>query len=353
MDQYHLWLRLLCSVRPTYENDELLTTYFLSVFGSHPEDLEQFLASLHDVLRSSKIHEENVTTAVQYLRILSPLCDRFGLFEQKSLLDTLCFRISDPDGYSHIEQSFRLYKKKSSLIVRRITKQLSLLLESSGIPCDIGGRYKHLYSIAKKMKVKHYRSLLSLQDIFAFRIIVEEHDPRICFDLLNLLHDTYTPIADRFKDYISIPKVNGYQSIHTVLTGVTPDLTFPIEVQIRTRAMHEFSEHGLASHWLYARAKKTTLPQARERKLLEHYRFLSDELLQEDQQVFCITPKGDLLPLQAGATARDFADRIHTELGCTMTAAMVNERIVEPDHLLAHGDCVRIITASSNRVHAS
>lgn len=352
LHERRLWLRLLSTSRPSKENDGFLTAYFLREFSGHPEELERFLGVFHRMLSRSG-SDSTIQAATQYLRILSPLCDRFGLFRQKGILDTVCFRIVDPKGYDATERNFSAYKRQSSRIVHRIIKQLSALLKSSGLRASVDGRYKHLFSIYRKLQMKRYSSPLSLQDIFAFRIILEEEDIKTCFDVLNLLHDTYIPVADRFKDYISIPKVNGYQSIHTVLSGVLRGLDVPIEVQIRTPLMHEFAEHGLASHWLYSRTKKTLPVGMREKQLLAHYQSLSSDLRKEEMHVYCITPRGDILVLPEGSTAHDFAYAVHTDLGRRMTAASVNGRRVARTQRLDHGDCVRILVASSPALHAS
>lgn len=347
-ERHRLWMGILRGTRATPQNDELLTAYFLRECAGCPEELEQFLRRL----RLSLLRRPESGIALQYLRVLSPLAERFGLFTEKNALDTLCFRTTDPMSFEDIRKRFSRSKRESVSIVARITKRLRSLLLSSRVEADISGRYKHLYSIFRKLKAKRYRLDFSLSDIFAFRIILAADDPKGCFDVLNLLHDTFMPVADRFKDYISIPKVNGYQSLHTVLTGVVDGFDLPVEVQIRTRSMHEFSEHGLASHWFYARSKRTQVP-SNEHRLLEHYRGISKDLRREDISLFCMTPRGDLLPFRPGSTVRDFAMSIHTDLARRMTAATVNGRRVMPDHRLDHGDRVCILKASSDTLHAS
>lgn len=344
---YQSWIRLLASARASRRNDETLTTFFLRECGGDPSIFAEFVRTFRDTLPSLSA-QERAASAQQYLRVVSLLCERFGLFAEKEEMDTICFHEMDPKSFAKTEALLGKYRQRSRPTVADIISSLQTILKKNGHRADIAGRYKHLYSIHRKLVAKGYSSPLHLQDIFAFRIILEKNDPSECFEVLNLLHDAYNPVAERFKDYVSIPKVNGYQSIHTVLNGVLPDLDLPIEIQIRTRAMNEFAEHGLASHWLYSRSKKTQLLSIRERQLLEHYQSLSQDLSASGGFVYCLTPAGDVVDLPDGSTVRDFAYRIHTELGTMATGAVVNGHTVGCDHRLNHGDTVRIVSGQSN-----
>ncbi len=343
---YESWMRLLASARPTRRNDETLTTFFLRECGGDPAIFATFLRIFKETLHSLPT-AERVAVSQQYLRVVSLLCERFGLFAEKEDLDTTCFHEMDPKSFAKTEALLEKYKHRSRRTVADVIATLQELLKKKGHRVSIVGRYKHLYSINKKLVTKGYSSPLHLQDIFAFRIIVEKNDAQECFDILNLLHDRYMPVSERFKDYVSIPKVNGYQSIHTVLNGVLPDLDLPVEIQIRTRAMDEFAEHGLASHWLYSRSKRTQLLSVRERQLLEHYQSLSQDLSASGGLICCLTPAGDVLDLPEGSTVTDFAYRIHTELGNMAEGALVNGAKVGRDYRLRQADSVRVVTRSS------
>lgn len=347
LPRYERWMRLLASARPTKRNDEALTTFFLRECGGDPSVVAEFLRTLKQNLRALPM-DQRKAVAQQYLRVLSLLCERFGLFAEKEDMDTECFHETDPKNFAKTEALLEKYKQRSRRTVADIITALQELLKKNGHRAVIAGRYKHLYSINKKLVAKGYSSPLHLQDIFAFRIILTENDPQQCFDVLNLLHDAYMPVAERFKDYVSIPKVNGYQSIHTVLNGVLPDLDLPVEIQIRTQAMDEFAEHGLASHWLYSRSKRTQLLSVRERQLLEHYQSLSHDLSASGGIVYCLTPAGDILDLPEGSTVKDFAYRIHTELGNMAQGAMVNGVKVGREHRLDQCDSVRIISGNTS-----
>lgn len=349
IQQHRLWLSILRFASVTPRNEDVLTEFFMRECAGCPESLEIFLAWLRKYIAN---HNES-TVALHYLRVLSPLAERFGLFSEKNLLDTLCFKKTDPKAFEHMKKLFSRSKKDSVTIVKKINKKLRDLVESLDCSAEVSGRYKHLYSIYRKMQTKNYKSHLSLSDIFAFRIVVHDSDSKRCFDVLNALHDAFHPLADRFKDYISIPKINGYQSIHSVLTDVLPGFDVPIEIQIRTKQMHEFSEHGLASHWLYSRSKRTQLMRSNELKLLQHYKSVADDLKKNDTHYFCITPKGDLQTFYSGATVRDFAASIHSELGKCVQAAVVNGTRVTSDYPLHLGDRVCILTSHTNRTHVS
>ncbi len=343
--EYEVWVRFLASSRSSTRNEEVLTSYFLREFGARPEEISRFLVTLQRLFRHLP-KKDTVVLAAQYLQILSPICERFALFHEKNEMDTLCFRLTDPAAYKKTDALFSRYKRKSGLVVAQISRVLSTLLRANGFHCEVSGRYKNLYSIHKKLVTKRYATALSLQDIFAFRIILPGNVPFHCFDVLNLLHDTYTPDVDRFKDYISIPKVNGYQSIHTILRGVATNLDLPVEVQIRTHAMHEFAEHGLASHWFYGKSKRTHLIGTQQRQLFYHYHSLGGDP-QEHTSIYCLTPKGDVLVLHDGATVREFAKEVHTELGRAVTGAIIRGKKVPPDYRLTHGDEVNLLVRSS------
>ncbi|OGJ64655.1 hypothetical protein A3C37_00250 [Candidatus Peribacteria bacterium RIFCSPHIGHO2_02_FULL_53_20] len=342
-ENFRTWMRFLTLTNNAPKNREMLSEYFLVQCTSSPEVLQTFLNVLHKTLEREQRTKINIRLATLYLHILSPLCERFGLFAEKTLLDSLCFFIVSPGEYRTVERYLTTYQRKSHDVIRTIRTVLDTLLKKRGHACEIQGRYKSLYSIYGKLQRKGHESPLALRDIFAFRIILKNNNAEECFDVLNLLHDLFQPVAECFKDYITIPKANGYQSLHTVLSGITPAFDLPVEIQIRSRAMHEFAEEGFASHWVYARAKEMRILTEKERKILSHFLFLSEHA-QQEQMLLCLSPDGDIVKLPPGATAIDFAYQIHTKLGDRARAARINGRLRDIRAPLKNADCVAIVS---------
>tara|TARA_Y100000310_G_C20582912_1_gene763891 strand:+ start:80 stop:1123 length:1044 start_codon:yes stop_codon:yes gene_type:complete len=332
--QFKHWLTFLLFVRNTPQSQEILTQYFLKEFLNEPELFYEFLLFVQKRLQNSKKKDEREQLAEQYLNVLSPLCERFGVFEEKTKLDHLCFRIANPEEYKEVEKVLSKYQKSAQNTIKNVLSTLRKVAKEAGIDCDVKGRYKNVYSIYRKLQKKKYTSAVTLNDIFAFRIIVKSNDVQECFEMVNLLHDHFSPNVERFKDYITIPKINGYQSIHTTLHGVIPKLDLPVEVQVRTEVMDEFSEKGMASHWLYARDKKSGLLTETEKKLLKHYTSLSEQL-KEEKNITFFSFEGDLKQLPQGASALDYAYFVHTEVGKQAEAAEVNgkERDIDYYHV--------------------
>ncbi len=327
----------------------MLSAYFMRCFGADPEHLYTFIRFLEQhCAELRRTPKEQRQVARRYLQILSPLSERFGFFEEKERMDTLCFRITEPKQFREMSATLSRYRQRSRGVIRRISAILERLLKSTGQAYVLQGRYKNLYSVRRKLELKgRMHSPLQLHDIFAFRIILDTQNDADCFGIVNMLHDTFQPIPGKFKDYITIPKINGYQSLHTILNGVISDLDLPIEVQIRTRAMHEFAEQGIASHWLYAHQKRTQWITRREEQLMSHFASLSKEASREDV-VHCITPRGDILRMPAGCTILDVAYRIHTDIGNRASGALVDDRPRSVHHLVQEGDRVQILTTKTH-----
>ncbi|KKW36694.1 MAG: (P)ppGpp synthetase I, SpoT/RelA [Candidatus Peribacteria bacterium GW2011_GWB1_54_5] len=347
--QYQRWISFLTCVRDTPQNQDLLLQYFLEQFLGAPELFYEFLFTLQKKLELGRKKTVKEQLAREYLRVLSPLCERFGMFEEKETLDHLCFRIAYPTAYREVEQVLSKYQKTAEHTIQKILRILRTLLKKEHFTCTVKGRYKNVYSIYQKMQKKRYVSPIALNDIFAFRIIVKSNDAEKCFEIINLLHDYFHPSVDRFKDYISVPKVNGYQSIHTTLRGVIPDFDLPVEIQVRTEMMDGFADRGIASHWIYSRNKKTSLLTEPERKLLDHYTSLS-ERLQQERNVYFFSFEGDINKLPEGSSVLDFAYRIHTEIGNHAKAALVNGKEQPVHYRINEGDRIRILTAESLQV---
>lgn len=348
--RHELWLKFLTCSNAQQVNTDTLSEYFLRNFGATPQRLYDFLQFLHYHMRYLKKAEDREWLARQYLRILSPLCERFSLFEEKERMDTLCFRITEPEKYREMAALLSRYRSRSRSVIRRIFSILRSLLERTGQSYELQGRYKSLYSVHRKLQMKgSYQSPLHLSDIFAFRIILRTKGDAECFEILNLLHDTFHPIPGKFKDYITVPKINGYQSLHTILNGVIDDLDLPIEVQIRTEAMHQFAQQGVAAHWLYARSKRVQRITEKEQQLMLHFASLSKQA-EREELVYCLTPGGDVLRMPAGCTILDVAYRIHTEIGDRASGAIVNGQPRAMRAPVRAGDQIHIVTASSPQV---
>ncbi len=338
---YSVWIDFLKNTADGEKNQRLLAQYFGQSFLQTPEDIAPFLRVLSSTIAKSTPADRKKMSE-RYLTVLSPLCERFGVFEEKARMDTLCFRVSNPESFKEVNNLLESYKVVARRLVPRITRILKELIEENRYSCVVGGRFKHSYSIHKKMRMKGKR-LPSLFDIFAFRVVLTKQGSDVCFDVLNLLHDRFTPIPSRFKDYITVPKVNGYQSLHTILNNVVPELDLPIELQIRTSAMHDFAEHGIAAHWMYAKDKKTKLVSEKEFKLMDHLKSMQHH----DQRVYCFTPKGDLQALPIGATMRTFAHAIHSHVGRNAVSALVNDQPASLDAAVQEGVRIRIVTAQA------
>ena len=308
--------------------------------------------------------------------IYVPIATRLGIYNIKSEMEDVCFEVLHPEDYIRIKKELAQYEGISDKYVGKATQALKSLLDGNGIKTEISGRMKHPYSIYRKMQRKQKMNVDDIFDIFALRIILEEdglseeENVAQCYVVLGLLHSRWKPIAKRFKDYIAVPKVNGYRSLHTTILGLTPDVRDePTEVQIRTRTMHEEAEYGFASHWWYKEGDSehtvvkddaTDMQNKRVRTQLEWLRGLA-ELHKEfetegkdtsishaldlfSDQIFVLTPNGDVIDLPQGATPIDFAYMIHTDVGNCCVQVKVNGLIVPLDSELSNGDVVQIIT---------
>jgi len=346
--QFKNWLAFLLFVKDTPQNQIILTQYFLRQFLHTPELFYEFLLFVQKRLQHGRKQAERAQLAQEYLKVLSPLCERFGVFEEKEKLDRLCFRITNPEKYQEVEDVLAKYQKTSQDTIKSVLDVLRKIVKEAGLDCTVKGRYKNVYSIYRKLQRKKYTSPVTLNDIFAFRIVVNSNDVQECFEVINLLHDNFSPSVDRFKDYITIPKINGYQSLHSTMHGVIPDLDLPVEVQVRTDMMDEFSERGIASHWFYARDKKSKLLTETEKKLVKHYKSLSEQM-QEENDVYFFSFEGDIKLLPEGSSALDYAYSVHTEVGNKAESSLVNGKECDIEYKIQEGDCIRIITSNNNK----
>ena len=320
------------------------------------EDIRVILVKLADRLHNMETlgampADKKKRIARETLDIYAPIANRLGINSLKIRLEDLGFKHLHPFRYRVLEKTLKKSRGNQRQIVNRISSQLQKAMAEEGIDGDAYGREKHLYSIYKKMAEKK-RSLSDVVDVYGFRIIV--NDVNTCYQTLGLVHQMYKPMPGRFKDYIAIPRINGYQSLHTTLFGPKG---LPLEVQIRTRQMDRVAESGVASHWLYkADEKSGATPQRRAGEWLSNLAELQESGTPEEflesvkvdlfpDKIYVFTPKGDIMPLPKGATTVDFAYAVHTDVGNRCVSAKIDRNLVPLRTPLHNGQTVEIITS--------
>jgi len=295
--------------------------------------------------------------AKETLDIYAPFAHRFGLASLKWELEDLAFKYLHREAYDMIARELNSRRREREHYIRKFSQPIEQRLREGGFKFEVSGRPKHFFSIYNKM-IRRNKPLEEIYDLFAVRIILETEENNDCFVVYGIVSDIYIPNPDRFKNYISVPKKNGYQSIHTTVVG--PDGKM-VEVQIRTRAMHEVAERGVAAHWMYKERiqaideelhnwvtwvreifENAAEGQVPTQQLLESFKL---NLYQDE--IYLFTPKGDLKILPRGSTPVDFAYEIHSKVGDHCIAAKVNGRIVTLDSVLRSGDQVEILTSKS------
>ncbi|MCI7694061.1 bifunctional (p)ppGpp synthetase/guanosine-3',5'-bis(diphosphate) 3'-pyrophosphohydrolase [Veillonella caviae] len=293
--------------------------------------------------------------AKETLEIFAPLAHRLGIFNVKWELEDLSFRYLEPDKYYDLVDQMKQKRQAREDIINDTMKQLTKALEEAHVKADIKGRPKHFYSIYKKMK-KDNRDLSQIYDLLAVRVIVDSVPD--CYAVLGIAHSLWKPLPYRFKDYISMPKSNMYQSLHTTVIGTMGQ---PVEIQIRTWEMHRISEYGVAAHWRYKEGNKhgdkdfdqkvAWLRQVLEWQDTSNPTELVNALKLDvfSGEVFVFTPKGDVVKLPIGSVPLDFAYRVHTDVGHRCVGAKVNGKIVPLDYTLQNGDIVDIITSKNGK----
>ena len=293
--------------------------------------------------------------AQETMDIYAPLANRLGLYLLKRQLEDLSFKYLRPDIYNQIDHWLDAHQVVEKQIIEKVVSLIQDLLASNGLEGQVYGRIKHKYSIYKKMQSQSL-TLDEMHDIMAFRVLVK--DIRDCYAVLGLVHSQWKPVHGRFKDYISMPKANGYQSLHTTVIGHEG---IPFEVQIRTRAMDEQAEYGVAAHWKYKEGlgghDKLDERLAWVSQLLENQRVSEDSgnLLHDlksdllPEEVFAFTPKGDVINLPTGATCIDFAYAIHSAVGNRMVGCKVNNRMVPIDHIVSTGEIIEVILGPADK----
>ena len=327
------------------------------MFLAMAKDIRVVLIKLADRLHNMRTlkyqkPERQVPIARETLDIYAPLAHRLGVYTIKWELEDLALRYIDPDGYYDLVAKVGMRREEREKLIASVTRQLQDSLRKTGIKAEIEGRPKHFYSIYKKMKSQN-KTFDQINDLIAIRVLVNTQQD--CYYVLGVVHTLWPQVPGRFKDYISVPKANMYQSLHTTVVNQGR----PFEVQIRTFEMHRTAEYGIAAHWRYKEGKQideldTKLSWLR--RILDwqsEARDSSDfgELLKFDlfaDEVFVFTPKGDVVSLPRGATPLDFAYRIHSAVGNRCIGAKVNGRIVPLSSSLETGDFVEVMTSQAS-----
>ncbi|HLB00271.1 MAG TPA: RelA/SpoT family protein, partial [Bacteroidota bacterium] len=305
--------------------------------------------------------DKKIRLSRETLDIYAPFAHRFGLAKVKWELEDLAFKYLEPADYEELARNLKSRRRERESYIRKFIVPIERRLRGDGTVFEIEGRPKHLYSIHNKM-VNRNKQLDEVYDLFAVRIILDTDNPNDCFTVYGILSSIYLPIPERFKNYISMPKKNGYQSIHATVVGPEGKM---VEVQIRTRAMHEIAEKGVAAHWKYKdnlsrldeelenwiswvreifdRADE----EAPDQQLMESFKL---NLYQDEIYVF--TPRGELKILPQGSTPVDFAYSVHSNIGNHCISAKVGGKIVPLDHVLSSGDQIEIITSKNQTPNA-
>ncbi len=323
--------------------------------------LVKFADRLHNMRTIKHLpKKKRLKKASETLDLFAPLAHRFGLFTIKSELEDLSFKTLDPEAYHHIVDRLKEMAEQREAYIAQFVQPLEERLAEEGYEFEIYGRVKNVYSIHRKMKRKN-KPIDEIYDIFAIRVVLQSDGKRgkeDCWRVYSLVTDLYKPLPERFRDFISVPKSNGYQSLHTTVFGPKGRR---VEVQIRTQEMHEVAERGVAAHWKYKEGKKNVDEEME--KFLEWVRDLLDnpepdeatEFVKEfrlnlyDEEIYVFTPQGDLMTLPQGATPVDFAFKVHTEVGMQCIGAKVNGKMVPLSQELTSGDQVEIITSKKQQ----
>jgi GTP pyrophosphokinase len=341
----------------THSHEQQQAENIRKMFLAMAEDIRVVLIKLADRLHNMRTlgalaPEKQQRIARQTMEIYAPLAERLGIWQIKWELEDLSFKALEPEAYRDLARLLDTRRKGRESFIERAIEELRPRLAEAGIRAELQGRPKHIYSIWKKMQRKG-AEFGEIYDVYAIRVLVDE--VRDCYAALGIVHSMWRPIPGQFDDYIAVPKNNLYQSLHTAVIALDGK---PLEIQIRTHAMHQVSEVGIAAHWRYKEGSKAERDYDAKlawlRQLMEWQRDVSESDATEfvegikldifQDQVFVFTPKGDVKDLPAGATPLDFAYRIHTDIGHRTIGAKVNNRLVPLDYRLKNGDIVEIVT---------
>lgn len=344
---------------PYTTKQEIQAENFRKMFLAMAKDIRVIIIKLADRLHNMRTlkfmsKEKQLQKARETMEIYAPLAHRLGIHKIKGELEDLSFRYLDDKDYYDLAEKIAKKRREREEYINNIIEEVRKKTEEVGIKAAIEGRAKHLYSIYKKMTTQN-KTIDQIYDLFAIRLIVDS--VKDCYAALGLMHEMFKPMPGRFKDYISMPKPNMYQSLHSTVIG--PE-GIPFEIQIRTWEMHRVAEVGIAAHWQYKEGGYSEKTYAEKlswlRQMIEWQKEARDpdefmENLRIDlftDEVFVFTPKGDVKNLRAGSTPIDFAYSIHSDIGNRMIGAKVNGRIEKLDYELKNGDIIEIITSGAS-----
>ena len=354
--------------RLSYSSDklEVQAENLRKMFLAMAKDIRVIIIKLADRLHNMRTLQfmtpaKQKEKAKETMDIYAPIAQRLGISKIKTELDDLALKYSQPEVFYDLVNQINARKTEREEFVEQIVEEVSTHMKNANIKAEVNGRVKHFFSIYKKM-VNQDKTVDQIYDLFAVRIIVES--VKDCYAALGVIHEMYTPIPGRFKDYIAMPKPNMYQSLHTTLMSSVGQ---PFEIQIRTEEMHKTAEYGIAAHWKYKESndgKKSVEAQEEEklswlRRILEWQRDMSDNreflnLIKGDldlfaEDVYCFTPQGDVKNLPNGSTPIDFAYAIHSAVGNKMVGARVNGKLVNIDYKIQNGDRIEILTSQNSK----
>lgn len=342
------------------KEDRQLETYRKMILAT-AKDIRVIIIKLADRLHNMRTlkfmrEDKRKRIARETMELYAPLANRLGISNIKWELEDLSLRYLEPDIYYEMVENVKQKRRERQIYISEVVRQIEEVFDDLEIRASISGRAKHFYSIYKKM-IRDNKEIGEIYDLSAVRILVD--DVQDCYNVLGVIHSRWKPIPGRFKDYIAVPKSNGYRSLHTTVMA----LGYPLEIQIRTFAMHHISEYGIAAHWKYKEAGKDAVASNKNDQkmswlgqMVQLQKEFKDpkeylEALKVDvfsDEIFVFTPTGDILSLPTGSNPIDFAYRVHTEVGHHCIGAKVNGKLVPLDYKLQSGDSVEIMTNRSN-----
>ena len=328
------------------KEERQLETYRKMIVAT-AQDIRVIIIKLADRLHNMRTlkfmrEDKRKRIARETLELYAPLANRLGISNIKWELEDLSLRYLEPNIYYDMVENVKQKRKERQIYISEVVRQIEEVFDDLDIKAAVSGRAKHFYSIYKKMR-RDNKDIGEIYDLSAVRILVDTVQE--CYNVLGVIHSRWKPIPGRFKDYIAVPKSNGYRSLHTTVMA----LGYPLEIQIRTYAMHQISEYGIAAHWKYKESGKNSVASKKSDQIKDPKEYL--EALKVDifsDEVFVFTPTGDILSLPKGSNPIDFAYRVHTEVGHHCIGAKVNGKLVPLDYTLKNGDSVEIMTNRSN-----
>lgn len=326
---------LFLEVWPGRSNERNIREYIEYLIHRAPEKFTKNLEYFIRYLKSETDYKKRRICAYRYNLLCSSLLEKYNLHKHKFILDELSISILDKDVYETIHGQMVDYINAEKYIIHEFFRSLKNTLRGFPQSCMVTWRRKSILSVYGKILAKQDMGISSIRDIFAFRVIIEEEDRELCFALMEYLGRYYDFEISRYKDYVTVPKINGYQSLHLGLMFDSKwGKSFPIELQIRTRKMHEVAEHGIAAHHIYAKMKNAWS--------FVDIHPLSTPTLHEDL-IYCFSPDKDMILLRKNRSLKDFAKAIHTKRAETISWAYVNGIFREKDYILENADQVELI----------